>query len=67
LAKEAGLVGDEIPTVQTAEQERQTLEQELAKFEADGITADPSITLPPDEKSGDVPPPPPPPPGAPTV
>lgn len=68
LAKEAGLSESEVPTVQTAEQERKALEQELANFEAnsaDGINADPSLSVDADE--GDVPPPPPPPPGAPTA
>ena len=74
LAKEAGIDPDEIPTVQTAEQERQTLEQELANFQAtddaNAITADPSLgPLPAEETTtnGDVPPPPPPPPGVPNV
>ncbi len=73
LAKEAGLDADQIPTIQTADQERQTLEQELANFDPNtpgGIDADPTLSPPPDEQpvqSGDVPPPPPPPPGAPTV
>lgn len=68
LAREAGVDPDGLPTVQTVEQERQTLEQELANFQADGtngITTDPQ----PDENnrdSGAVPPPPPP-PGAPVA
>lgn len=74
LAKEAGIDPDEIPTVQTADQERQTLEQELANFETnniDGINADPTLSAETepeaDASNGDVPPPPPPPPGAPTA
>lgn len=74
LAKEAGLAPDQIPTVQTAEQERKTLEQELANFQSNddsnAITADPSLGLLPDDitvENNDVPPPPPPPPGAPTA
>lgn len=59
LAKEAGLDENAIPTIQTTDQERQTLEQELANFEA-GTSPDD------DTRSGSVPPPPPPPPGAPT-
>lgn len=57
LAKEAGLSEDEVPTIQTAEQERQALEQELENFQTGASTS-------PDE--GTTPPPPPPPPGAPT-
>lgn len=56
LAKEAGLEPDAIPTVQTTEQERQALEQELANFES-GRT----------DNTGAIPPPPPPPPSAPAV
>lgn len=74
LAKEAGVDPDQIPTIQTAEQERQTLEQELANFQAsddaNAIMADPTLSPLPDEEptqNGDVPPPPPPPPGAPTA
>ena len=72
LAKEAGVDPDQIPTIQTAEQERQTLEQELANFQsgddANAITADPTLSMPPsDDGNGDVPPPPPPPPGAPNA
>ena len=73
LAKEAGVDPDQIPTIQTAEQERQALEQELANFQAaDGanpITADPTLSTSPSDDSGngDVPPPPPPPPGAPNA
>lgn len=74
LAKEAGVDPDQIPTIQTAEQERQTLEQELANFQAsddaNAIMADPTLSPLPDEQpvqNGDVPPPPPPPPGAPTA
>lgn len=69
LAREAGIEGDAVPTVQTTEQERQTLEQELANFEAnnaDAITADPSLSID-SENDGGVPPPPPPPPGAPVA
>jgi CheY-like chemotaxis protein len=69
LAKEAGVDPDQIPTIQTADQERQTLEQELANFQAgddaNAITADPSISTP--QSDDGVPPPPPPPPGAPNA
>lgn len=69
LAKEAGLAPDQVPTIQTADQERETLEQELANFQAgddaNAITADPSISMPPNDDN--VPPPPPPPPGAPNA
>lgn len=61
LAKEAGLDEGAIPTVQTTDQERQALEQELANFEAGISTQDD------DTKDGSVPPPPPPPPGAPNA
>jgi CheY-like chemotaxis protein len=66
LAKEAGVEGDDIPTIQTTDQERETLEKELANFEANSaneITADPSMSFDStDDKSSSVPPPPPPPP-----
>jgi CheY-like chemotaxis protein len=75
LAKEAGIDESAIPVVQTTDQERKTLEQELANFEANGpndITAEPSmtpLTLPddPPPSAGTVPPPPPPPPAAPVL
>lgn len=63
LAREAGVDPDAIPEVQSVEQERQTLEQELANFQnegTNGITTDP-YSLDGDQGSGSIPPPPPPP------
>lgn len=69
LAREAGVDPDALPTVQTVEQERQTLEQELANFQADGGTN--GITTQPqpsdDNRDSGAVPPPPPPPGAPVA
>lgn len=69
LAKEAGVDPDALPTIQTTDQERQTLEQELANFDPNAtndITADPSMSFTPEEDNsaspGSIPPPPPPPP-----
>jgi CheY-like chemotaxis protein len=72
LAKEAGLSGTEIPTIQTTEQEKQALEQELANFTPglDSSVAYPSLSIDPpasDNENGTIPPPPPPPPGAPNA
>lgn len=52
LAKEAGLDANDIPMIQTTEQEREALEQELANFEANQSQSD--------DYNGNVPPPPPP-------
>lgn len=60
LAKEAGISEDSRPSIQTTEQERQAIDQQIANFQPGEILADPSITFEmPDEG---VPPPPPPPP-----
>lgn len=63
LAREAGVDPDALPEVQSVEQERQTLEQELANFQNDGtngISTDPYASDG-DQGSGSIPPPPPPP------
>lgn len=68
LAREAGVDPDALPTVQTVEQERQTLEQELANFQAEGtngITTDTQSSE--DNRDSGAVPPPPPPPGAPVA
>ena len=73
LAMEAGLEGTEVPTIQTTEQEKQALEQELANFTPglDSSVAYPSLSFdPPADNTtadGSVPPPPPTPPGAPNA
>lgn len=68
LAREAGVDPDALPTVQTVEQERQTLEQELANFQTDGtsgVSTDPQPSE--DNRDSGAVPPPPPPPGAPVA
>lgn len=83
IAKEAGIDADAIPTVQTAEQERNALEQELAQFQAQpdstpntgvqnpdssGVTIDENGNMStPGQQGSQLPPPPPPPPVAPTA
>ena len=83
IAKEAGIEADAIPTVQTAEQERNALEQELAQFQAQPGSApntdvqnpdNSSVTIDengnmsePSQQGSQLPPPPPPPPVAPTA
>lgn len=73
LAMEAGLEGTDVPTIQTTEQEKQALEQELANFTPglDSSVAYPSLSFDPpandDAADGSVPPPPPTPPGAPNA
>ena len=64
LAKEAGIEDDARPTVQTTDQEREALEQELANFEANNAPGTDESSEP---TPGSVPPPPTPPvPTAPT-
>ena len=61
LAKEAGISEDALPTIQTTDQERQAINEQIANFDPNEIVADPSLTTQsPDD--GSVPPPPPPPP-----
>lgn len=69
LAREAGVDPDALPTIQTVEQERQTLEQELANFQADGTSGVSTDASSPEDNrdTGAVPPPPPPPPSAPVA
>lgn len=58
LAKEAGIEDDARPTVQTTDQEREALEQELANFEANNA---PNTDESDEPTPGSVPPPPAPP------
>ena len=66
LAKEAGISEESRPEVQTTDQEKQAINEQIANFTPGEITADPSLTfeLPAD---GAVPPPPPPPPTPPNA
>ena len=63
LAKEAGISEESRPEVQTTDQEKQAINEQIANFTPGEITADPSLTFElPDD--GSVPPPPPTPPNA---
>ena len=66
LAKEAGISEESRPEVQTTDQEKQAINEQIANFTPGEITADPSLTFElPDD--GSVPPPPPPPPTPPNA